>query len=93
MASDVKKAEAMAKYLSHSMNNNIRQGQMAQIERTKGRPLSIEEQLKEFQKQPVCLHCESVAYRHSKGTAICPKCGWHGKSVTLKEYIESKLYR
>lgn len=42
----------------------------------------------------ICPKCERGAFGHGeKGHAKCPYCGWYGRSVTVEEYLNSKLYR
>jgi ribosomal protein S27AE len=52
-----------------------------------------EQMLKEHGNRLICPKCERAAFRYgTKDQARCDRCGWEGKSITVKEYMDNKLY-
>lgn len=50
-----------------------------------------------FGDRPICKKCERIAFRHTgyrkTGNSKCEHCGWEGPTITLKEYINSGLFK
>ncbi len=48
---------------------------------------------KQAMRQPVCPHCEKLAFHH-KGGVACGECGYVGaEKVKLKLYLREGMYR
>jgi predicted RNA-binding Zn-ribbon protein involved in translation (DUF1610 family) len=56
--------------------------------------LSASQAISKFANRAVCPRCERWAYRTKgwakEGRAVCPKCGWSGKTITIDEYLAAK---
>jgi len=54
---------------------------------------------REYRNRPICPKCESSMFRkwakgypnHKQG--YCPRCGYRGSSITIQEYLDTKMYR
>ncbi len=59
--------------------------------------MSASEVLRTYSNRAICPACERFAYRDKgwdKGNyARCPACGWSGRTITIDEYINRKLYK
>ena len=64
------------------------------VDRKHNKGLSNWELMRLFGARLICPKCERVAFRHKKkDMAFCPKCGWHGRSITVDEYLNEKTNR
>ena len=61
------------------------------------RGLNERQILKAYAKQPVCPKCGQVIYRHTgyreNGSAMCNQCGPVKSTITLDQFLSSKLHK
>ncbi|MDR0931372.1 MAG: hypothetical protein LBM38_06525 [Clostridiales bacterium] len=77
------------KFVAHGVSNDIWASDR--------RGMTSLQMIQKYKDRAVCPRCERWALRDkgwAKGRiARCPHCGWHGRTITIDEYLTSKLYK
>jgi predicted RNA-binding Zn-ribbon protein involved in translation (DUF1610 family) len=88
----------LIRWLKHGIQGSeMTKNEYDRLKQKYGRNLTATDTLKEIGSQAVCPRCEGKAYR-DKGWnegkyARCPKCGWSGQTITVKEYLDSRMHK
>jgi len=87
-----------AKWFTHSLANPMALNEIERLKHfNKDKQLSAATMLKQMSERGICPRCESMTYRtegwQQFNISQCPKCGYHGKTVTIDEYLNKRLYR